>query len=279
MANYTAADVKRLREQTGAGMMDCKNALVEANGDFEAAVEALRIKGAKDVSKRAQRTAAQGLITAVQDGTSAGVLVELNCETDFVAKTDQFQQVAADIAAAALKAGAADRLAVLSLEVRPGQTTQELIEEAGATLKEKLELGRYARFEGGYVTSYLHKSDPALPPTLGVLVQLNDAGAGIGQDVAHQIAAMRPQYVSREQVPEEVLANERRIAEQVTREEGKPEQAIPKIVEGRVHAFLKDIVLLEQASVREQKKTVKQLLTEQGASVQDFARFQIGQAG
>jgi elongation factor Ts len=279
MANYTAADVKRLREQTGAGMMDCKNALVEANGDYDAAVEALRIKGAKDVNKRAQRTAAQGLVTAVLDGTSAGVLVELNCETDFVAKTDQFQQVAADIAAAALAAGAADRLVVLSLEVRPGQTTQELIEEAGATLKEKLELGRYARFEGGYVTSYLHKSDPALPPAIGVLVQLDEAGAAIGQDVAHQIAAMRPQYVSREQVPDEVVANERRIAEQVTREEGKPEQAIPKIVEGRLNAFLKDIVLVEQASVRDQKKTVKQLLAEQGASVRDFARFQIGQAG
>jgi elongation factor Ts len=279
MANYTAADVKRLREQTGAGMMDCKNALVEADGDYEAAVEALRIKGAKDVNKRAQRTAAQGLITAVLDGTSAGVLVELNCETDFVAKTDQFQQVAADIAAAALRTGAADRLAVLSLEVRPGQTAQDLVEEAGATLKEKLELGRYARFEGGFVTSYLHKSDPGLPPTLGVLVQLDDAGSGIGQDIAHQIAAMRPQYVTREEVPEDVLANERRIAEQVTREEGKPEQAIPKIVEGRVNAFLKDIVLIEQASVREQKKTVKQLLAENGASVKGFARFQIGQAG
>jgi elongation factor Ts len=279
MANYTAADVKRLREQTGAGMMDCKNALVEADGDFDAAIEALRIKGAKDVGKRAERTAAQGLITALLDGTRAGVLVELNCETDFVAKTEQFQQVAGDVAAAALSAGAADRLAVLSLEVRPGQTAQDLIEEAGATLKEKLELGRYARFEGGFVTSYLHKSDPGLPPTLGVLVQLDDAGAGIGQDMAHQIAAMRPQYVTREEVPEDVLANERRIAEQVTREEGKPEQAIPKIVEGRVNAFLKDIVLIEQASVREQKKTVKQLLTEQGASVTAFARFQIGQAG
>ena len=279
MANYTAADVKRLRELTGAGMLDCKNALVDADGNLEAAVEALRIKGAKDVGKRAQRTAGNGLVTAVLDGTSTGVLLELNCETDFVAKTEQFQQVAADIAAAALSAGAADRLAVLSLEVRPGQTAQDLIEEAGATLKEKLELGRYARFEGGFVTSYLHKSDPGLPPTLGVLVQLDEAGAGIGQDMAHQIAAMRPQYVTREEVPEDVVANERRIAEQVTREEGKPEQAIPKIVEGRLNAFLKDIVLTEQASVREQKKTVKQLLTEQGASVKAFARFQIGQAG
>jgi elongation factor Ts len=168
---------------------------------------------------------------------------------------------------------------VLGLEVRPGQIAQELIEEAGATLKEKLELGRYARFDGGYVTSYLHKSDPGLPPTLGVLVQLDPAGAEIGLDIAHQVAAMRPQYVTREQVPDDLMANERRIAEQVTRDEGKPEQAIPKIVEGRVNAFLKDIVLVEQASVRDQKKSVKQLLAEQGASVTDFARFQIGQAG
>jgi elongation factor Ts len=279
MANYTAADVKRLREQTGAGMMDCKNALVEADGDFDAAVDALRIKGAKDVGKRAQRTAAQGLVTAGLDGTGAGVLVELNCETDFVAKTGQFQQVAADIAAAALSAAADDRLAVLGLEVRAGQTTQELIEEAGATLKEKLELGRYVRFEGGYVASYLHKTDPALPPSIGVLVQLDEAGAGIAQEIALQIGALRPQYVTREQVPDDVLANERRIAEQVTREEGKPEQAIPKIVEGRLNAFLKDVVLVEQVSVRDPKKTVKQLLAEHGASVKGFARFQIGQAG
>jgi elongation factor Ts len=279
MANYTAADIKRLREQTGAGMLDCKNALAEADGDYEAAVEALRIKGAKDVTKRAQRTAAQGLVTAQIAGTSAGVLLELNCETDFVAKTDLFQQVAADIVAAALAAKASDRLAVLGLEVRPGQTTQQLIEEAGAALKEKLELGRYARFDGGFVTSYLHKSDPALPPTLGVLVQLDDAGAEVGQDITHQVAAMRPQYVTRDQVPEDVLANERRIAEQVTREEGKPEQAIPKIVDGRVNAFVKDVVLVEQASVRDPKKSVKQLLAEQKASVLQFARFQIGQAG
>jgi elongation factor Ts len=282
MANYSAADVKRLREQTGAGMMDCKNALVEANGDFDAAVEALRLKGVKDAGKRAQRTAANGLVTARLDGTSSGVLLELNCETDFVAKTDLFQQVAGDIADAALAAGsaaAADRLAVLGLEVRPGQTAQELIEEAGASLKEKLELGRYARFDGGYVTRYLHKSNPDLPPTLGVLVQLSSGGEEIGQDIAHQVAAMRPQYVTADEVPEDVVANERRIAEQLTREEGKPEQAIPKIVEGRVGAYLKEIVLVEQPSVRDQKKSVKQLLAERGATVTGFARFQIGQAG
>jgi elongation factor Ts len=277
--DYTAADVKRLREQTGAGMLDCRNALVEAP-DYEAAVELLRVKGAKDVNKRAERTAANGLVTAALEGSAAGVLLELNCETDFVAKTELFQQVAADIARAALASAAGDRLAVLGLEVRPGQTAQELIDEAGASLKEKVEVGRFARFEGGYVTSYLHKSDPGLPPTLGVLVQMeSDAGASVAQDIAHQVAAMRPRWVTRENVPEDVVAGERRIAEQMTREEGKPEAAIGKIVDGRVNAFLKDVVLVEQASVRDQKKQVKQLLAEHGARVLGFARFQIGQAG
>jgi elongation factor Ts len=276
--DYSAADVKRLREQTGAGMLDCRNALVEAP-DYEAAVELLRVKGAKDVTKRAERTAANGLVTAKLDGNSAGVLLELNCETDFVAKTDLFQQVAADIAQAALDSEAGDRLAVLGLEARPGQTTQDLIDEAGASLKEKVEIGRFVRFEGGYIASYLHKSDPALPPTLGVLVQLETDTPDVAQDIAHQVAAMRPRYVTRDEVPEDVVANERRIAEQVTREEGKPEAAIPKIVDGRVNAFLKEIVLVEQASVRDQKKAVKQLLSEHGARVKAFARFQIGQAG
>jgi elongation factor Ts len=278
MANYSAADVKRLRDITGAGMLDCKNALVDADGDVEAAIEALRIKGAKDVGKRAGRTAGNGLVTSAVDGTSAGVLVELNCETDFVAKTDVFQQVANDIAAAALKSGVTDRLAVLGLVVRDKQTASELIEEASATLKEKLELGRFASFRGGYVATYLHKSDPGLPPTLGVLVDIDESGSGVAMDVAHQIAAMRPQYVTRADVPEDVVANERRIAEQVTREEGKPEQAIPKIVEGRLNAFFKDIVLTEQATVRDPKTTVKQLLAGSGATVRGFARFQIGQA-
>jgi len=278
MENYSTADVKRLREMTGAGMLDCKNALVDADGDFEAAVEALRIKGAKDVGKRAGRTAGNGLVTAAMDGTSAGVLVELNCETDFVAKTDMFQQVAADIAAAALAAGAADRLAVLGLPVRGSQTAAELIEEASASLKEKLELGRFAAYRGGYIVSYLHKSDPGLPPTLGVLVDIDEAGAAVALDVAHQVAAMRPQFITRDEVPEDVVANERRIAEQVTRDEGKPEQAIPKIVEGRLNAFFKDVVLIEQASVRDPKTTVKQLLAGSGAAVRGFARFQIGQA-
>ncbi len=278
MANFTAADVKRLRQQTGAGMMDCKNALEEASGDLEAAVELLRLKGAKDVNKRATRTAANGLVVADLDGTRAGVLVELNCETDFVAKTDLFQQVAAEIAAAALKAKVTDRPSLLTAEARPGTTVQQLIEEAGASLKEKLELGRFARFEGGYVASYLHRSDAALPPTLGVLVQLDKDNAEVAKDLAQQIAAMRPLYVVRDDVPADVVQKERRIAEQITRDEGKPEQAIGKIVEGRLNAYFKDVVLTEQAFVKDPKTAIKQVLAGSGVSVTGFARFQVGQA-
>jgi elongation factor Ts len=278
MANFAAADVKRLRDLSGAGMMDCKNALTDADGDFDAAVELLRLKGAKDVGKRATRTAANGLVTAQLAGTSAGVLVELNCETDFVAKTDLFQQIAGDIAKAAATAKAADRLTLLGTEVRPGTTVEQLIEEAGASLKEKLELGRYARFEGGYVASYLHRSDAALPPTLGVLVQLGSDNAEVAKDLAQQVAAMRPLYVTRDDVPADVVEKERRIAEQITRDEGKPEQAIPKIVDGRVNAYFKDVVLVEQAFVKDQKTTIKKVLDSNGVTVTGFARFQVGQA-
>jgi elongation factor Ts len=279
MANFTAADLKRLREQTAAGMLDCKNALEEADGDFDAAVELLRLKGAKDVSKRAGRTAANGLVTAELEGTSAGVLVEVNCETDFVAKTDVFQQAAAEIARAALEHKPADLLALLRIEVRPGVTAQQIVEEASASLKEKLEIGRYALFQGGYVASYLHRSDRALPPTVGVLVQLDKPSADAGKEIAQQIAAMRPQYVTQDDVPSEVVEKERAIAERITRDEGKPEKAIPKIVEGRLNAFFKDVVLTEQPFVKDPKKAVKQLLSEYGVTVRGFARFQVGQAG
>jgi elongation factor Ts len=278
MANISAADVKRLRDQTGAGMMDCKNALAEADGDFESAVELLRVKGVKDAGKRATRTAANGLVTAELHGTQEGVLVELNCETDFVAKTPVFQETAAQIAKAAITSKAADRLTLLTAEAKPGTTVEQLIEEASSSLKEKLELGRFARFEGGYVTSYLHRSDAALPPTLGVLVQLDHEDTEVGKDLAQQIAAMRPLYTAREDVPADVVEKERRIAEQITRDEGKPEQAIAKIVDGRLNAYFKDAVLTEQAFVKDNKTTIKQLLAQNKLTVTGFARFQVGQA-
>jgi elongation factor Ts len=278
MANFTAADVKRLRDQTGAGMMDCKNALAEAEGDLDAAVELLRVKGVKDAGKRATRTAANGLVTAELADHSAGVLIELNCETDFVAKTDLFQETAAQIAAAALKAQVTDRLSLLNVEARPGVTVQQLIEDAGSSLKEKLELGRFARFDGGYVERYLHRTDAALPPTIGVLVQLDKENNEVARDLTQQVAAARPLYLTRDDVPADVVEKERRIAEQITREEGKPEQAIPKIVEGRLNAYFKDVVLVEQPFVKENKTTVKQVLASSGLTVTGFARFQVGQA-
>jgi elongation factor Ts len=278
MANFTAADVKRLRDQTGAGYVDCKNALTEAGGDIEGAVELLRVKGVKDAGKRAARTAANGLVTAELADHSAGVLLELNCETDFVAKTDLFQQVAAEIARVAIAAPVFDRLALLAAEARPGVTVEQLIEEAGASLKEKLELGRFARFEGGYVERYLHRTDAALPPTIGVLVQLDQPNAEVARDLAQQIAATRPLYLVRENVPSDVVEKERRIAEQITREEGKPEQAIPKIVDGRLNAYFKDAVLTEQAFVKDNKTTIKQVLAQANVTVTGFARFQVGQA-
>jgi elongation factor Ts len=278
MANYSAVDVKRLRDQTGAGMMDCKNALEQADGDSEQALELLRLKGAKDNSKRSTRTAGNGLVSGELDGTSAGVLVELNCETDFVAKTDLFQQLAAQIIQTAIKSKAADKDALLSEEARPGVTVAQLIEEGGSSLKEKLELGRFARYEGGYVAIYLHRSDAALPPTLGVLIELDKESAETAKDLAQQIAAMRPLYVTRDEVPADVVEKERRIAEQITRDEGKPEQAIPKIVEGRLGGFYKDVTLVEQAFVKEPKTTVKQVLAAAGVNVTAFTRIQVGQA-
>jgi len=278
MANISAADVKRLREQTGAGMMDCKNALAEADGDFELAIENLRKKGVKDAGKRADRTAGNGLVTAELDGTSAGVLVELNCETDFVAKNEQFQELAAKIAQAALANKVADRLALLSTETADGKSVELLIEEASSSIKEKIELGRYARLDGGYVTTYLHRSDRDLPPTLGVLVQLDAANEAVAKDLAQQIAATPAQYVTRAEVPAELVEKERRIAEEITREEGKPEQAIPKIVDGRVNAFFKDIVLTEQASVKDPKQSIKSVLAAGQVNVLAFARFRVGQA-
>ncbi|HEX4060918.1 MAG TPA: translation elongation factor Ts [Streptosporangiaceae bacterium] len=278
MTKVTAADVKRLREQTGAGVLDCKKALESTDGDIAAAIEELRKKGLKDMGKRADRTASNGLVASVLDGTGSGLLFELNCETDFVAKTELFQKLAADIASVAATTKPADRLVLLSAESAPGTTVQHLIEEAAVSLKEKLELGRFARFDGGYVVSYLHKSDPSLPPTNGSLVQFDQDGGDVTREVAQQIVAMRPQYLNREDVPADVTERERRIAEQITRDEGKPEQIIPKIIEGRLNRFYADVVLTEQAFVKDPKKTVKKVLDENGVTVRGFARFQVGQA-
>ena len=268
----TAADIKKLREATGAGMTDCKNALVEADGDFDKAVEQLRIKGLKGVAKREGRAASNGLVTAVLDGTTAGTMLELNCETDFVAKGEKFQALAAQVVEAAK--GSND----LSSITVDGKPLQEALNDAGAMLGEKIEVRRVVTFEGAFVGSYLHRTNPDLPPQLGVLVELSGEAGDVAKDLAQHIAAFSPTYVSREEVSEEVVAKERSIAEATAREEGKPEAALPKIVEGRVNGFFKESVLLEQAFAKDPKKTVAKVLSEAGVEVKGFARFKVGQA-
>jgi elongation factor Ts len=273
MANYTAADVKRLRELTGSGMLDCKNALAETDGDFDKAVEILRIKGAKDVGKRAERTTAEGLVAA-----KGGVLIEINSETDFVAKNAEFQQLADKIVTAAAQAKPADLDALNALDLGDGKTVSDAVQELAAKIGEKLALRRVVSFDGP-VATYLHKRASDLPPGVGVLVEYSgegDAAAEAARGAAMQVAALKAKYVTRDEVPADVVENERRIAEQTAREEGKPEAALPKIVEGRVNGFFKDVVLLEQPSVTDSKKTVKALLDEAGVTVTRFARFEVG---
>jgi len=270
MANITAADVKKLRELTGAGMMDCKQALTEADGDFDKASELIRIKLGKKMQERgAEREASAGLVA-----TSGGTLVEINCETDFVAKNDEFIVAAQQIADAANAAEAADTEALKGVTLGD-KTVVEVVENLAITIGEKIELGRVAHFDGPTVV-YMHKRAADLPPAVGVLVEYQGDNADAARGAAMQIAAMRPQYLTREEVPAEIVAKEREIAEATSREEGKPEQAIAKITEGRLNGFFKDVVLLEQPSVTENKKSVKAVLDEAGVTLTRFARFEVG---
>jgi elongation factor Ts len=259
LANYTAADVKRLRELTGSGMLACKNALVEADGDFDKAVELLRIKGAKDVGKRAERATAEGLVAA-----NGGALIELNSETDFVAKNAEFQALADLVVAAAVAAKAGD------------STVEQAIADLSAKIGEKLELRRVAYFDGE-VSTYLHKRASDLPPAVGVLVEYTGGNADLARVIAQQVAAMKAKYLTKADVPDELVASERRVAEETAREEGKPEQALPKIIEGRLTGFFKDVVLLEQPALTEDKKTVQSVLDDAGMTVTRFVRFEVGQ--
>ncbi len=273
MTDFTTADVKRLRDATGAGMMDAKNALVEAGGDFDKAVEVLRIKGAAKAAKRgAERSASNGLVAA--DG---GALIELACETDFVAKNADFQKLAADIVAVAAANRLGDVDSLNSAQLADGRTVSEAIEAASAVIGEKLELRRVAFFDGT-VVAYLHKRASDLPAQVGVLVEYTGDDEAAARAAALQIAAMRPRYLTRDDVPAETLEHERRIAEATAREEGKPEQALPKIVEGRLNGFFKDTVLLDQPSVHDSKKSVGALLSEAGVTITRVARFEVGQA-
>ncbi len=278
MANYTAADIKALRERTGAGMLDVKKALDEAEGDSAKALEIIRVKGLKGVSKREGRAASDGLVAAdvskSADG-QVGVLVEINSETDFVAKNDTFIALANKVIAAAVSSGAADATELAAASV-DGGTLQTVVDETAATLGEKIVVRRVARVTGENVATYLHKVNKDLPPQVGVLVASDAPGASVAKDIAMHIAAYSPTYLTREDVPADVVDSERRIAEETSRNEGKPEAALPKIIEGRLNGFFKENVLVEQAFAKDPKKTVGQVLTEAGGTVTGFARFRVG---
>ncbi|NHA66987.1 translation elongation factor Ts [Phycicoccus flavus] len=275
MANYTAADIKALREKTGAGMMDVKKALDEADGDSAKAEEILRVKGQKGVTKREGRTTSNGLVTA-EAGAGAGTLVEVLCETDFVAKGEKFGALADQVLAQAVATKAGDADALLGSTLSDGKTVQQLLDEANASIGEKIEIKRVARLEGEHVVSYLHKTSPDLPAQIGVLVSTTGGDDVVARDVAMHVAAFSPKVLTRDEIDAETVENERRVAEATAKEEGKPEAALPRIVEGRVNGFFKEQVLLEQPFAKEPKKTVATVLDEAGAEATGFARFRVG---
>ena len=276
MAAYTAEDVKKLREATAAGMLDCKKALDEAEGDYNKALDIIRVKGLKGVTKREGRLTSNGAVVAKVEG-NLGVMLELNCETDFVAKGERFIALADELLAHLQNAQSDSTEAFLASTMANGKTVQSVVDEANATLGEKIEVRRIAVIKDSPVGIYLHRTSPDLPPQVGVLVELVKDAAEVGKDIAQHIAAFAPQFVNREQVPADLIENERRIAEETAREEGKPEAALSKIIEGRVAGFVKDVSLIEQSFAKDAKKTVKQILDEAGTAVKAFHRFRVGQ--
>ena len=273
---YTAEDVKKLREATAAGMLDCKKALDEADGDFDKAVEIIRVKGQKGVTKREGRQTSNGLVTSRVSG-DLGVILELNCETDFVAKGERFQELADELVAHLESSKISDVATFLTSKMASGKTVQETVDEGNATLGEKIEIRRIGVLSGSPVGVYMHRTSPDLPPQVGVLVQLTKEAGEVGKDVAQHIAAFAPQYVKREDVPADAIENERRLAEETARNEGKPEASLSKIVEGRVTGFVKEVSLIEQSFAKDAKKSVKQILDEAGTDVTAFFRFRVGQ--
>lgn len=277
MANYTAADIKALRERTGAGMMDVKKALDEADGDSEKAIEIIRVKGLKGATKREGRAAVEGLVAATVSGT-VGVMVEVNCETDFVAKNEKFVELGNVVLGQAVSTGAADLEALLASEYN-GRTLGDHVIDEGAVLGEKVVVRRIARVEGSFVDAYLHKTSKDLPAQVGVLMAVDaesEAAKTAAHDVAVHTAAFAPTYLTREDVPAETVENERRIADETARAEGKPEQAMAKIVEGRLTGFFKEIVLVDQPFAKDPKQSVGKVLSEAGTAVTGFARFRVG---
>ncbi|HEY4534568.1 MAG TPA: translation elongation factor Ts [Enteractinococcus sp.] len=277
MANYTVKDIQALRERTGAGMMDVKKALDEAEGDTDKALEIIRVKGLQGASKREGRAAAEGLIAAtVENGV--GVMIEINSETDFVAKSDKFIELGNTVLDVAVSSGADNVDDLLAADYN-GNPLGDFVKEEGALLGEKVEVRRIARLEGAYVDPYLHKTSADLPAQVGVLVAVDadtEAAQTAAHDVAVHIAAMSPTYLSRDEVPEDIVANERRIAEETARAEGKPERAMQNIIEGRLTGYFKEVALLDQPFAKDTKTTVGKVLEEAGTQALAFARFRVG---
>jgi elongation factor Ts len=274
MASVSLEDIKKLREQLGTGMVDTKNALEEAGGDLDKAVEILRLKGAKGNAKRADRSTSEGLVAA-HEGDGVAYLLELACETDFVAKNEKFVRLADAVLAATVAAGAVSTEAALASPA-DGGTVASMIEDQAAILGEKVELRRVKRLEGESFVLYLHKTNKDLPPQVGVVLAYSGSDAETARSVAQHISFADPQYLSRDEVPAEAVEAERRIVEEISRGEGKPEATLPKIVEGRVGAFFKQVALLEQDYARDNKLQIKQVLEQAGLSVSGFARFRVG---
>ena len=278
MAKFTVADIKALRQKTGAGMLDVKKALEEAGGDIAKAEEAIRVKGLKAVAKREGRTAANGLVASAVtdvDGGQRGILVEVNAETDFVAKNQKFIDFSNEVLAAAVASKAADLDALLAAPMGEG-TVKDRLDAFAAIIGEKLQVGRIVRVEGENVDLYLHQTNPDLPPQVGVFVVTDAAGKAVAHDIAMHVAAYMPAYLDRDSVPADVLDKERATLEKITLEEGKPANIVPKIVEGRLNAFFKDNCLVDQAFARDPSKSVGQVLKEAGATVTNFVRVHVG---
>jgi elongation factor Ts len=274
MASISLEDVKALRERLGTGMVDTKNALVEADGDIEKAVEILRLKGAKGNAKRADRSTSEGLIAIVESATAV-TMIELACETDFVAKNDKFVALAEKVVQALADSGAETVDAALAVPAE-GATVGSLIEEQAATIGEKVELRRVARVAGERFAVYLHRTSKDLPPQIGVVVAYSGDDAETARSIAQHISFAAPIYLTRDDVPSAEVENERRIVEEISRNEGKPDAALPKIVEGRLGAFYRQVALLEQDYARDNKLTVGNVARDAGLEVTAFTRFKVG---
>ena len=284
MAQITAAIVKELRERTGAGMMDCKKALVATEGDMEKAIDFLREKGLSQAAKKAGRVAAEGAVVAyVTDDGKTGAIVEVNCETDFVGKNENFQALAKSIAELIVKTNPADVDTLLASEL-DGKAVKDVVTEAIAKIGENISVRRFVRYESaegqvysyesaeGQVYSYIHGGGK-----IGVLVDMKGGDAELGKDVAMQVAAANPQFLNRNEVPASELEHEKEILTEQARNEGKPENIIAKMVIGRINKYYKEVCLVDQEFIRDGDLTISKLLKSKNADVARFARFQLGE--